>query len=394
VTTSAQALSHAGSGHLAIGIEPEGVRVCLVESVSGQFRLIGWLGLQRDPAMETPLLIANACRRFGQRIGRTLWNEQRQTPLIESDDPLRYPPLEQVALGLIARPRLRTWLAAVSQTPGLATLEAAVMAVPTQVVGRTTLAADLTSSSLARALAQAVPEALVVVGGYDGASARAQQPVLTLCQLLGEALAQLDVDRRPALFFAGAHEAAAQASALLSPVGAGGGVEVLPNIQPTPKQSNGRELARILTYYDWRLSERVNGYSRFSRWVTGPGQPSSLMTNFAQLTRLWLEQQGLAQLHGLYCTRTGWLHVLAERQQPGVQLCYGDPNTQPAPIQAWPPIGLVSGPWPGQPGRPARYFWWDRDGLAPIVAAIGQVAPQAMLETLVYDLFTPYEGEA
>jgi hypothetical protein len=171
-------------------------------------------------------------------------------------------------------------------------------------------------------------------------------------------------------------------------------VEQVPNIQPTPEQTNGQALARVLTYYDWRLSERVTGYSRFSRWVTGPSQPSSLMTNFAQLTRLWLEQQGLAQLHGLYCSRTGWLHVLADRQQPGVQICYGEPNTLPVPVQGWPAIGLVSGSWPGQPGRPAPYFWWDREGLAPIVAAIGQVAPQALVETLVYDLFAPYEGEA
>ena len=40
--------------------------------------------------------------------------------------------------------------------------------------------------------------------------------------------------------------------------------------------------------------------------------------------------------------------------------------------------------WP----RPA-VSWWDRSALAPLIAAVGQVAPQAMLQVLRADILEP-----
>jgi hypothetical protein len=43
--------------------------------------------------------------------------------------------------------------------------------------------------------------------------------------------------------------------------------------------------------------------------------------------------------------------------------------------------------WP----RPA-VSWCDRRGLVPLVAAVGQTAPQAMIEALAADLLEPQTG--
>jgi hypothetical protein len=371
---------------LAIGVELEGVRVCLIEPVAGPHRLVGWLGLQRDGSMETPSLIASACRRLGQRLGRTLWDERKQAPFLESDDPLRFPPVVHVALSLAIRPPLRIWLVAVSATHSLAALEMAVAAAPVQVVGRLIAGADPAPAALAAALRNSRAEVVVVAGGFDDPAPAAQRLVLTVARQVAAALALIEAEHRPALVYAGNRHAAGPVSALLTADAAAPPI-ITENIQPGPGLLHGRELARILSYEDWRLSERLPGYGRISRWATSPGQVSSLVSNFAQLTRIWLEQEQLPVLHAL-CVTPGWrLHVLAERQQEGVRLRYAPVQSQAEAPAEWPPIQLLSGGWAGA-GLASR-FWWDREGLAPMVAALGQVAPLAMLQVLSADLLEP-----
>lgn len=368
---------------LALGVEHEGVRACLVENVAGQHRLVGWLGLQNDGTTEIPLLLANACMRLGQRLGRYLWNERKQEPLIESDDPLRYPPLHQVALGLAARSPLRVWVAAVSQTGGLAAFESVTSSIPMQIVGKMILTTDLSPADLMRTMRQRRPEALVILGGFDVAVTAAQTPVLSLCQVLANALLLLPAEERPALFFAGNRAAAAAVHSLFE-----GTVTILPNFLPKPDQLQASELVMALNYHHWRLSERLVGYNRLTRWVTSPGQVSSLASNFAQVVQIWREQQQLPELHAVYATGEWTLHVLSERQHPGVQLVYTTPKVTPTMVKQWPPAQLISGRWSGQ-WAGDRPVWWDRDSLAPIIAALGQVAPLAMAQVLSHDLFLP-----
>lgn len=373
---------------LAIGVEQQGVRLCLLEPVGRQHRLAAWLGLQQDGSLEAPQLIANACRRLGQRLGRTLWHERKQEPLLDSEDVVRVPPLAYVAIGLAARPPLRVWLCGVSPALSLAALEAAVQAAPVCVVGRTVLSTELTSGSLATALARAEPDVLVLAGGFDEPAPSAQQPLLLLCQLLAEALGKVEASRRPALFYAGNRFAVDAVTMKLAP--AETPLTTVGNVRPAPTIVRTRELTRLLSYYDWRLTERMGGYSRLSRWVTSPGQVSSLASNFAQLTRIWLERQKLPALHGLYTTPVWRLHVLVDRSREEIDLLFASDETVPPALRDWPALGLVCGPWPGGHLQRLRRFWWDREGLAPIIAGLGQVAPLAMMQVLETDLFALY----
>jgi hypothetical protein len=49
-------------------------------------------------------------------------------------------------------------------------------------------------------------------------------------------------------------------------------------------------------------------------------------------------------------------------------------------------VQLICGEGPGELWPVAERHWWDRTGMAPVVAAIGQVAPQAMIQVLRADL--------
>ncbi|HMN30890.1 MAG TPA: glutamate mutase L, partial [Caldilineaceae bacterium] len=359
---------------------------------AGEHRLVGWLGLQQDNAQETPQLIANSCRRLGKRLGRTLWDEQKQEPLLESDDLVGAPSLTHVALSIAARPPLAVWLAGVSRSLSLAALESALAAAPVRVVGRTVLETTLRREALASALVVSGVEVLVVAGGLDDPSLAAQQAVLALCRLVGEALALVEGERAPAIFYAGNRYAAETARQLLSAHAPKVVVTVVENVQPLPDRVQSRELVRNVSYFDWRLSERIPGFSEISRWVTSPGQVASLAGNFAQLVRIWLDREQLDHLHAVYVTTAWRLHVLAERLREGLYLEFR-PHDEQAPMRSeWPPAQLVSGKWPG--GAVANHFWWDREGLAPIVGAVGQVAPLALVQVLVSDLFEPTQAES
>jgi hypothetical protein len=262
-----------------------------------------------------------------------------------------------------------------------------------RVVGTTQLTASTNSGQLAAELIRAQPEVLVIAGGYEDAAATAQQPLLALCTLIGQAVLQMAPDQRPLLFFAGNQAAASQAEALLRAGDDALQLTLLHNVQPAPGAIHQNELANKLGYYHWRLSERLPGFAMLSRWVTNPGQVSSLLANFAQLIRVWMEYHHLPELHGLYCTAEGWLHGWARQGQEGIRLCYAEPNSRPALVWDWPPVQLVSGDWPLRLWPPPARYWWDRSSLAPVIASIGQVAPRAMVQVLKNDVFELRRGE-
>ena len=122
--------------------------------------------------------------------------------------------------------------------------------------------------------------------------------------------------------------------------------------------------------------------------MTAPGHITTQESSFAQLVKVWMELLELPELHALYCGPGWWLHVAARRGRQGITLRYVEPQSKPPQLETWPPLQLVSGAWPNLWPRPA-ISWWDRSGLIPLVASIGQVAPQAMIETLTADLLEP-----
>ena len=93
-----------------------------------------------------------------------------------------------------------------------------------------------------------------------------------------------------------------------------------------------------------------------------------------------------AELYGLYCGER-WMHVWASEAQAEVAIVYSD--SDPVPLHGWPPLGIVSGPWLERVALPATVRWWDRSGLAPVVAALGPVAPAATFQALSQDLLLP-----
>lgn len=377
-----------GGTILTIGIEQEGVRVGLIEPVSGQHRLVGWLGLQNDQGLEVAPLIAQAVGRLGMRLGRRLWDAERHEPFQVSEDPLRYPPLDAIVVAMMPRPRLRVWLAGLSQSYTLAALRQALAAAPVEIVGMSTLEDALVTSELTTAWSSGRPEALIVAGGFDEEASAAQQPLRTLCQQIGQAVSQLPAEGRPALFFAGNRFVAPAAAELLRGAAALPSLTVVMNVQPAPGWVRQTPLVTALSFLYWQLSERTVGASRISRWVTPPSQLSSLVTNFAQLVRIWLEQHQLAEVHARYATKAWACHVWARLGDERLQLCYVEPNRLPEALAHWPPLQLVSGDWPAWlPATVPAQQWWDRQALAPLIATVGQVAPLAMLQVLTHDVF-------
>lgn len=380
-----------GTGSLLVlGIEEAWTRACLLENINNQYRLAGWLSVQRTPEGKIAQQVADTCRRLGTRLGRRLWDETQDEPLLQSADVTRCPAFEQIGVVASPRPHVRVWLAGLSQGLSLAVAQQAVASSPAQLVGVTSLTVETNAAQLALELDQAQPEALVIAGGYDDPEPAAQRPLLLLCKMIGQALARLSPPQRPVVLYAGNRWAAPQAERLLR-VGDGPMQwTALRNLQPIPGLVQQAEVAVALSYHYWRLCERTADFATLGRWVTSPGQITNLEVGFAQIVQAWLVYQGLPDLHALYCSDSWWLHIWASQAQNGVQMRFVPPKTRPSDLADWPALQLVSGEWPVRLWPQPPTYWWDRTGLAPLLAGIGQVTPVAMLQVLTLDLFEAY----
>jgi len=370
---------------LALGVELGQVRGCLLENVSGSYRLAAWSNTPRREEATLDELAGELLTRMGQRLHRTLWQAHERMPLVASDDPIREPPLGQIAVSASPLPHTRVWLAGLTATQSMNAAREALTSSPAHVSGQTVYTADLQVSELVHAMAPMPPDLVVIVGGYDTADVQIQQPLLELSRLFGQVLARMAPPQRPGVVFAGNRWAAARAVEVFQAAG-GGPMEVVANVQPAPDVIHRAALAQAVDFNYWRLCRRTEGFREISRWVTEPGHMTSLETNFAQLVQVWRELHDLPDLHGLYCGAAWWLHVWASRDQPGVNLRYVEPHRRPDALAAWPPLQLVAGEWPALLWPQPERCWWDRSGMTPIVAAVGQVAPQAMVQVLRSDL--------
>lgn len=368
---------------LALGVDVAMVRAALLENVGGHYRLAAW---QMQP-FRAAVGVADQCaallRTLGEQQGRLLLDRTRGAPWLQSDDPIRRPPLAQVAVAASPRAGVRVWLLGLAR-PSIEAARLVLGDCPAQVVGVTRYATDLTVHALLDGLAIGQPDMLAVVGGYDDGAADLQ-PLLDLCRTVGNALARTAPAHRPGIVFAGSRGVAAQAAAILQG-GSGDAVDTVENVHPAPALVQHNGLAQAVNNHFARLCRRVDGMRELGRWVTSPGRLLAQEAAFSRLVRTWAELHQTPDLHGLYIGPTWWLHVWARPGQSGARLRYVEPGTRPAEFAGWPPLQLVSGQWPVDRWPfPAR-FWWDRSGMAPMVAAAGQVAPQAMVQVLQTDL--------
>lgn len=371
---------------LLIGVERAGVRVALAEPVSGEHRLVGWLGVARNSSLGMVEQVAEACRRLGQRLGCVLWDDEEGGPFVRELDPVRFPPVQQIVAAASPRPPLRLFLTGLSEQISIGVAETALASAPVQIVGRATLAEMIDVAFLARALTESQPEALVVVGGYDNAPLAVQKPMLTLCRILGQALDRLPRSSRPFIVYAGNQLVADTAANYLRLSDSATPLAVVDNVMPAPGQINPLPIVNTLTDAHWRICRRISGFAEVAAWVTSPGQISSLEMNFVQFVSMWAGQQALPSLHGLYTTAQLWLHVWANGDGQATQIVYCEPDTVPELLTGWPPLQFVCGDWPQDLWpRPAQ-AWWDRTGLTPLIAALGQVDPLAMLQIMQRDL--------
>ncbi len=376
-----------GGTLLAVGIDALTTRACLLENIHGIYRLAAWRVRQRQGERHLGEQVAQVCRQLGRSLGRVLWDEDAHLPLLRSDDPVRYPPIEQLTFSLSPEPPLRVWLAALTDTYSLSAVRRAAAAGAADVVGTTYLTIDGGSSALVQALADARPDLLVIAGGFDQDSEPARRPIQWLGGILAAAYQRLPRQRRPALLYTGNRFAADDIQLLLHSVGAD--VATVPNVMPQPGIIRQDVLAHAIAGYTWRRNRQIDGYTTLERWNTSPVPPADLESNFMRLVQTWLALQQLTDLHAIYCG-VRRLHVWANEREEGVAVFYAEEDGDGGwsePLD-WPAPQLLSGPWPDAT-PPQSIRWWDQHGLTPIVAALGPVAPAALYQTLTHDLLQP-----
>ena len=385
----------AGSGGtiLALGVEVERLTACVLEPVDGLYRLAAWRVATGRDQRPLPAQVHDLCRQLGGRLQRTLWDERRSGPLTHSPDPVRYPPIEQVVVTASPRPRLRVWLAGLTEHNSLAAAQTALESAQAQWTGSTCLEARLDPATLAQELDAARPEALALTGGYDSPDARTHAPVRLLASRIAAALHMMPEHARPDVLYAGNAYALPAVTALLEQA-VERRIHSVENVLPAPGHVREQPLAAALNALYMEKSKRMQGFARLAEWNSGAQPILAMEDAFTRLVSLWMELQGLRELHALYAGTDRWLYVWADAETNTVQTrCTGprvalpDDAGRPFHKQAWqPPLRLVSGPLPDTFVLPAGVIWHDAEGLAPIVAAAGRTAPAAALHALTHDL--------
>jgi hypothetical protein len=377
----------AGSGTiLAASFEMHRLAACLLEPVGGMYRLAAW---RISPAPDQrPLTVQfhELCRQLGARLQRTLWDDERNGPLLQSPDPVRCPPLEQVVITASPRPRLRVWLVGLTEHNSLAAARGSLAASQSQLIGSVYLNARLDAAALARDLDILRPEALVLTGGYENPDARAHAPIRLLASLLAAALRRLPDHACPEIVYAG-NSFALQAVAAALPQQAR--LRSVENVLPAPAQVREQPLAAALDDLYEQKCRRIQGFARLAQWGTLPPPILTVEDSFTRLVLLWMELHGLRDLCGLHAGGDRWLYVWADGDTNTVHTRYVAPHSAPPHPEQRPPLRLVSGPWPGPDSLPGSVRWHDSLGLAPLVAAAGQASPAAAVQALTHDLLLP-----
>ena len=372
-----------GRGVLALGIEPRLLRACLIDRIGAEHRLVGWINVERSEHAPLTGQVAAVVRRLGLRLGRRLWDDGRQAPFTRSANAVTTPPLDVISAGIGAQPPLQVWAVGLTSRGSVAALETALAATDAEVVGATALSTTLRADQLAQDIGLVRPHVLLMAGGFERAEPSTQQQTLRLAAYVARALAALPPNRRPPVIFAGAGQSADAVQARFADTEPTLSFERVPNVHPEPGVIQRGELVQRLNEQQWRRLRQQPGIGRVGQWVTPPLQLTRLETTFAQMVQAWRDYHDLPELHGAFISGTRRVHVWTVRARPDMGLHYAPVAAALEPLRGWPPLRLLSGPWAGPP---AGITWWDQSGLAPLVATVGHVAPEAMLQVLTQDV--------
>jgi hypothetical protein len=372
---------------LAIGVEVDRQTACLMEPITGSYRLAAWWvapsGLQRTVAGQ----VEDMCIRLGRRLRRQLWDYERAGPFIQSLDPVTTPPLQHVSVIASPRRQLRIWVVGLTPHNSLASSIGALEASQAQTVGTTVLESHQDIELLAHELNAVRPEALVLAGGYDSEERESQRALFRMTQNVVRALQAIPDDDLPEIIFAGNPFAYRDVAAILRSARPFA-VSRVNNVQPAPDRTYGHGLSRAVDKLYLEKCRQMREYERLETWTTDSASIMTVESSFARLVQLWLQLNELPELHGVYTGGDRWLHVWADADADRVLARFTAPGPLPDDGISWPPIRLVSGPWQADEEIPSSVLWWDAIGLAPVVAAAAGVSPRAAVETLRADILT------
>lgn len=371
---------------LTLGADAAGVRVCLLEPVGGCYRLIIEGQLERGEAATLHEAVARVCQRMGAQIGRRLWDTSTQTPFVQSADPVREPPIGQVTAALSLSSPMRVWLAGLSSARSLAVARRAVLTAPSTIVGETVFTGQMDVEQLRNDLLAAQPQILVICGGYESATPTTQEALWHLCTLFASVLGHLPPQQQPICLYAGNRGAAEHAAHIIDGAGGENRFVVVDNVHPAPNVVNLSALSSALYQQYERSCRRTPEYTQLSRLLLSPARLVSLEVAFAQMVHAWMVYQKLPELHGVFRRLSGRMHVWASQQTQEVQIAFGPPGALSATVAHWPPVQLVCGAGVSTESAFVDARWRDEEGLAPIVASAGHIAPTAMIQVLEADL--------
>lgn len=378
---------------LALGAEPRRVTAALMEPVEEVYRLVGWQTVELPPHTvpeECPAALGHAVRRLGRDFGIPLWDAASDRPRAHAAaESLHTAEVGQTVVVADLLPPLRVWIAGLSGGGSLSAAEQALAGALCHPVASYRPGARPSTAALAVELETLRPDAVVVVGGLEGAHRSGREQVLGLSRLVTDAAARLPKEDRPYFCFAGNGDAAADALAYWQRQTDGSECAQADNVFLSSDWQGERALRRILERRHARRSADLPSMQRLAAWLPRAVPLRSAQWGFAQAVRIWLRRRKLPALHGLHAGADRWLHVWAALN-PGtgdesLRLCTVPPGHRPDYLSHWPPLRMVSGGWPDCWRRPSRH-WWDRSGLAPVVAGAGQAAPEAALQVLEADL--------
>lgn len=374
---------------LALGANPGSASVGLVEPVAGNYRLIAWESTTLvDSKNGVSLLgaLQSATQTLGERLGRALWDESQNRPRLTTTYPALQLALGQVVAAVDPLPPLRVWIGGLTGHESLAAAQSALESTVCRTVAVYRFGMGAGPERLAADLTDLRPDLAVVVGGYDHPAPSARSAVLELCSELAQAVNALPASSRPAVYFAGNRWAAADALALWSDLPGGLAADAVENAAPAPGVYRATSLSVAASRLYWRRCRATPVVQGISHWITPPSEVRSISWCFAQAVRLWRQVHSLPALHGLFCAGPLWIHVCAVEGEEGVRLRFVPAGTRPAALNEWPPLRMVSGPWPDGLWRRRPGQWWDPTGLTPMVANVGQIDPLIAYQALAQDL--------
>ena len=397
-------LMHGVAGSiLALGADTNRLRACLLEPVNQRYRLLAHRHAPRDIARPLAAQLAAMAGQLGDILGRTLWMPDGRGPFMESRDPVGRPAIEHVVGAVTLRPWLRVWLAGLSAQGSLAATEQALAHAPVQIAGQTVLLADANVGEIAVQLAAAAPDVLLLCGGYEVDEPIIQASMMRLVELFVSALDRLAPAQHPTVLYAGNQAAAATVEQLWRTHVPTIRFQAVDNVLPRPGRVHLAALVGALNSEHQRLSQRTPDFYKISNWLTGPSPLLSTESAFVRFAQVWMTLQRLDDLHALLATPERWMHVRLQQAAGAhdasvrhaspvavdeeIELYFARPGQKVAALAGWPAPRLVSGAWPEALWPRPQNSWWDRTGVLPLLAAVGQISPDAMQQIIEVDIF-------